>query len=305
MIHVEGMGWFGAVTALALERAGIEFTWSDIDSPTQAWKASTGIVYPAGDDRTERERLSWTRWWLSDDWLPDHTVRPVTYGFTHKAPPHGGKYEWARWSYVPEVKIAAKHAFAVDVQAIVVEARSRFAERRCEYVDPARSKIVAHGARRAVGWVWGWSRKVNLRWPGGVEADGMSLYGKVHRFGLCYAYPVGAQPGWWWAGSALVNERRPRERDGRELADYYERWRSDFARLYPGVDVVESGHEPIRQGWRPKPSESDPALLGLTDTRCVFPALWHSGVRWAPSLVEGAVQWATRVTSSTSSALQA
>lgn len=297
-IHVEGMGWFGAITTLALERAGIDFTWSDIETPVQAWRASTGIVYPAGDHLSQDNHRRWAEW-LAEGWLPVDTVERVPYGFAHKSPPHEGNYRiaadfgWLRVGSIP--------AYAVNVQAIVAEARSRFAIHHTGGPSPDQSVIVAHGHARSAGWVWGWSRKVSLIMPPELTGESYGrtvLYGKTHRFALTYAYPVAGEPDWWYAGSALVNQTRPAPRDEAAVTKEWRRWWEDFHELFPGVGFARR-MGPIIQGWRPKPRrDTQPSMeyqyhpstgepVGIR-----FPALWHSGVRWAPDLVLRAGLWA-------------
>jgi len=287
MIHIEGMGWFGAITALALERANIAFTWSDNNSAHTAWKASTGIVYPAGDDRTEANRQKWTRWVL-DQWLPKDSAKLCQYVFAHKKPPHEGQYPFAPYHDYHRASVAGVHAVCVDVQRIVTEARSRFADRllRVEPVDVPR--IVAHGGPRAAAWVWGWSRKVHLETP--PDSVRAAYYGKRHRFDLTYAYPVPDEDGWWYAGSALVTERTQRVRSREELNTEWGRWMNSTAELFPYLRVMRT--QPFVQGWRPKPKPGDKGLMTYEDNVITFPALWHSGVRWAPQLVEQATSWA-------------
>lgn len=295
MIHIEGMGWFGSITALALERAEVPFTWHDSGAAHTAWKASTGIVYPAGDERSELNRHRWQRWVL-DGWLPNGSAKMVQYQFAHKKPPHEGAYEWRRLS--SGLGVAAHSAVAVAVQTIVTEARSRFEHSRLGAAPRGTPTIVAHGHERAKGWVWGWSRKVALANTG--EAVLAAYYGKRHRFDLTYLYPVADEPGWWYAGSALVNERKPRERTATELTAEWMRWCEAKEALFPALKVLRV--QPMVQGWRPKPASTDDGQLIIDEQpipgggplvpRLVYPALWHSGVRWAPTLVEQATSWA-------------
>lgn len=290
MIHIEGMGWFGAMTALALEREGIEFTWDDIDSPYQAWRASTGMVYPAGDDRSERNRHAWVGMVLNyrnGDLLPAGTAKLCNYAFAHRRPPHEGRYPTAPWN---GLRMASDMGVSVNVAAIVHEARSRFADRRTDAVQSGQRIIVAHGGHRRVRWVWGWSRKISF--TGYEHPFAVALYGKRHRFDLTYAYPVPNEPGWWWAGSVLTNERTPRERTPEELQAQWARWYESARILFPRMRIRNT--RAIQQGWRPKPSKEDAGYL-VEGNSLQFPALWHSGVRWAPELIEGAVKWASRV----------
>lgn len=296
MIHIEGMGWFGAITALALERAEINFTWSDIDTPVQAWQASTGMVYPCGDERSEYNRQRWQAWTFQG-WLPEGTAKLCRYVFAHKKPPHEGRYEYGPWWGHDRLQVAAAIGVCVDPRSIVLEARSRFADRRVEGEWGAGPLIIAHGHARAKGFVWGWSRKVALRFPevGNSVSDQTAFYGKRHRFDLTYAYPIPDEPGWWWAGSSLVNQRAPKPHTADDLENRWHNWLDSSKVLFDVFDVVKT--QPIVQGWRPKPVPGDPGELVFDeraggDPALVYPALWHSGVRWAPALVERAVAWA-------------
>lgn len=292
MIHIEGMGWFGSITALALERVGVPFTWSDIDSPQQAWRASTGIVYPAGDERSEENRARWRRW-VMDQWLPEDTAKLVQYVFAHKKPPHDGRYAVEAYHGYSKAGLASARAVAVNVQALVTEARSRFAASRVAVTPADGPLVVAHGHARKGAWVWGWSRKVALATP--PDAIRSAYYGKRHRFDLTYAYPVAGEDGWWYAGSALVTEKTPRVRNRNELANEWHRWLDAQAELFPYLKVTRT--QPFVQGWRPKPIAGDKGELVMDEAGSrpvlTFPALWHSGVRWAPLLVEQAVAWSS------------
>lgn len=303
------MGWFGAMTAFALAKDGIEFTWDDNDSAYQAWRASTGFVYPSGDERSERERATWHRWVIAGDGPlgkeVEHFATLAKWCWAHRRPPHEGKHLFAELPGVPGLKVSAATGVAVNVQRVVETARRRFEAQRLDGVPGGKLVVVAHpNALTTAGSVWGWSRRVRLRFPLGVTdpfyRDRVALYGKVNRFALTYAYPIGADPGYWWAGSSLVNEKYSYTRSPLQLQDAYDRYRADFAKLFPGVRVV--GTDPdILQGWRPKPHKGDLGQLLYEPGRVYYPALWHSGVRWAPSLVEEVTEWArTRTLSSTS-----
>jgi hypothetical protein len=302
LIHVNGMGWFGAMTAFALHRDRTEFTWDDTESAYQAWKASTGFVYPSGDPRSEHERGAWVRWVLNGDGPLGPEVADYAclaqWAWSHKRPPHGGKHPFAAAPSVPGLKLSAATAVAVNVQRVVEEARRRFEPQRIGHVPQDVPVVVARpNALTTNGTVWGWSRRVLLRFPAGVtnaqQPPGrrIALYGKVHRFALTYAYPVAGEPGLWWAGSSLVNEQYPYTRSELQLQDAYLRWRTDFAALFPGVKIVGTDPE-ILQGWRPKPHTGSEGRIIRTENQIIYPALWHSGVRWAPSLVEEVAQWA-------------
>lgn len=294
-IHIEGMGWFGSVLAQRLAHAHVPFTWHDTDTPHTAWQASTGIAYPAGDARSMDNLHSWATWMRDYPAIAEHT-RAVHYVFAHKKPPHEGNYPvkdlgWAR--------IAGLRAVVVDVPALVPATRERFAEHRRDSAPTGVPLIVAHGfGARLDHYVWGWTAPVRLD-IGTLAADADStpgdqlfaFYGRVHRFQMAYAYPIIGRPGWWRAGSALVVQKTPRR--GRPAA-HVDRWRTGFQQLFPKVRVLDI--EPALEGWRPAPADDDSGQLTITDTTVTFPPLWHSGVRWAPTLVDEALNWARQQT---------
>lgn len=287
-IHIEGMGWMGAALAFRLASQGTDFTWHDTNAAHVAWRACTGLVYPAGDDRSQ---ANLARWDSIGHVFPAGTVLPAAYTYAHKAPPHAGRYQPR--ADLGWVRVADAACYAVDAPAIVAAARTQFAAARTAGPDPGQRVIVAHGHHtRRGGWVWGWSAPVRLELPDDLltAAAGRvpALYGRAHRFAITYAYPIPSQPGWWWAGSSLMNQRQPRELDA---AAHFRNWRRHFAALYPPVRLVDL-HDP-RHGWRPKPRPNDTGQVETDGNRLVFPPLWHSGVRWAPLLLDTAAAWAT------------
>lgn len=296
MIHLEGLGWLGAALAYRLEHAGMEFTWHDNDSAYTAWKASTGLVYPAGDARTMRNLRLWTAW-AADGFLPLGFVARVRFAHTFQAPPHGGIYGSVR---LPGgLTVADAPAFSVNVPGIVTAARERFADRRTDGPEPDDRLIVAHGSARATSFVWGWSADVAIAWPDGLwpYPEQAALYGQAHRFQSVHAYPVPGGPLRYRAGSSQVVQDRATGRYD-NAAKAFDRWLEAFPKVYPDLAAAPLGH-PV-QGWRPRADPGDrTALLIRPDGALTLPALNHSGVRWAPELVEAAVQW-TRMPSTSS-----
>jgi hypothetical protein len=291
MVHIEGMGWLGSALALRLAHDGIPFTWHDTSTPFTAWQASTGIAYPAGDDRSMTNLHLWHTWQSAYPDLAAHTV-PTAYCYAHKKPPHNGRYPVTDLGWV---RVAGIRAFTVDVPALVPAVRERFATQRLTAAPDGQPVIVAHGyTPRLDHYVWGWAQPVRLDTTA-IEAlyplapgERYAFYGRVHRFQMAYAYPIAGRPGWWRAGSALVVQRDPKP--GRAAA-HAERWHEGFAKLFPKIPIVDT--EPAIQGWRPAGKPDDTGLI-LPDgpDRIQLPPLWHSGVRWAPELINGAAMWA-------------
>lgn len=288
-VHIEGMGWLGSALAFRLDAEGIPFTWHDTEARHVAWKACTGLCYPAGDALSQDNLLHWGEW-LAAGYLPQGTVAPVAYTYNQRRPPHDGTYSvtdlgWARIAQAP--------CYAVNVPRIVAAARQQFASARRPEPPPGARTVIAHGFNPRMDiTMWGWSARVRMRVPaelrqaaGGLQS---AFYSRPnsHPFKMFYAYPCPGEPGWWWAGSALVRQRVPKQLDP---GPHVTRWMRVFAEMFPPVTVEQVGA--VRQGWRPRPAETDlPRVEEGPDGTLTFPPLWHSGVRWAPLIVNDALR---------------
>lgn len=287
-IHIEGMGWLGSALAHALHRDGIDFTWHDIATPVNSWQASTGMVYPAGDARSTHNLHAWHTW-ANTNLFPPGTVTPCAWAYINKKPPYKANHTHTNLGWA---NIAHATAYAVDAPAVVNAARHKFAHARRE-APPNRAPLVrAHGFHaRRTSYIWGWSAPVRLHFPANLTKATpelpVALYGRAHRWAMAYAYPIPSRPGWHWAGSSLVRQGTPRYGN---ITGALERWKTNFTQLFPRVEVKEI--QPPAHGWRPKPDDTDPQhLTQPTPEVLEFPPLWHSGIRWAPQLVEQAVAW--------------
>lgn len=288
MIHIEGMGWLGAAVATTLHHHSIPFTWHDTDSPHSAWQACTGLAHPAGDLRSINNLHAWRRY---APIFPTGTVLPVVYAYTHKRPPHDAGYKprhdlgWIRTADAP--------CYAIDVPHIVGHARAVHARHRTAAPEPGQPVIVAHGhhARRH-GWVWSWSAPVRLHLPDDLltatEREPVALFHRRHHFDSTYAYPIPSRPGWWWAGTSLLRQRSPKTLDA---AAHFTTWQRAAAAAYPTVEILET--EPPTQGWRPRARPYDTITEPLPEPgRLTLPAMWATGVRWAPTLLDTVLNWA-------------
>lgn len=288
MLHIEGMGLLGSLLANHLDDRGVDFTWSDTDSTTNAWSASTGLVYPAGDARSMHGLEGW-RSWAETPW-GGPVVEEVRYTYHHRNPPHDGRYTP---DYdLGDMRVAPRQpgCFAVNVQALVLAARTKFHGCRAPYDGGPR--VRAHGFTERLGaYMWGWTVPVALEYPDDLEASCGALrpafYSRRDRFQIVYAYPIAHQPDDWWAGSSLVSQKAPHPLDAEK---HYARWLEAFTVNFPRVEVVSRG-EPI-QGWRPRPTvePDDDHLVLVEGDQVTFPPLWHSGVRWAPVVIEKALE---------------
>lgn len=284
-VHIEGMGWLGSLTAHQLARAGVEFTWSDTDTRWVAWPASTGLVYPTGpgDEQSQRGMRGWQRWLADDPWLARYVV-PALFAYSTKTPPHHGAYE--RSEIAPGLTIAHAPCYASDPRALVLDARAEFADRRLPSTPDTPVLVQAHSAGRLRSFMWGWSARVKVY--GSVETDDPIAYYGRRISQPCYANPVGAT-GLHYAGSTVVEQRTPKSLD---CGKHYRLWESWFLKQFPSVDRVEVV-EPPTEGWRPRPLDDDSGLAEFRreggQTVITTPPLGHSGVRWAPPVIDSIV----------------
>ena len=141
-VHIEGMGWLGTVLAWQLSEARIPFTWHDTDEPITAWRASTGGIYPDGNDEGGQAAYSeWTQWArYQAQWRP--YVEAADFWYSTKNPPHGGRYKAV--ADIGSLRLAFPPSYHVNVQRWVKRARLAFGP----YRDPLPSPtvyVVAHG----------------------------------------------------------------------------------------------------------------------------------------------------------------
>jgi len=284
-VHLEGMGWQGAALATLLDRAGVPFTWHDIDAEHRAWPACTGIVYPGGDERTATCHEEWGVW-ASGGLFPEGTVTVRDYVYTTKAAPHASKVKPR--ADLGTCRVHGLPAFQVDVPTIVRGVRERHAGWRTDGPrTDAAVYVEAHGFTRRLGtWVWGWTVpvRIDVTDPGlDAAAPAPTFYGRKGRFVMAYAYAIPGRPGWYWAGSSLIGQKTPHALD---VERHYTRWARQFADLFPGLQVT--AREAPLVGWRPRAATGDSERVEtrVEDGRRVItvPPLWHSGVRWAPSV---------------------
>jgi hypothetical protein len=299
MIHIEGMGFLGSMLALRLDADGIPFTWSDIDRGVCAWRASTGLVYPSGDARSQADLSAWERHadGVSGVNVPVGAVRSVPLVWTQASPPFQGPPAaavGAGWS------VGSVRAVQVDVPTIVRETRTRFGNwrRRSAPYTPQQMReqsslgilIRAHGfTDRLARYVWGWNRPVMLRLSrdllAGLGGVPPAIVCREGRFVAPYAYPLLGEPGWWRAGSSMIPQRVPKPLDPLK---HFENWRQTFTRLAPFA-AVEAWGPPV-QGWRPQAGPDDTGYPYRVGDTITFPPLSHSGVRLAPSTIDRALE---------------
>lgn len=282
MIHLVGMGAMGAMTAFKLKEIGKDFTWEDNDSKFTAWKASTGAVFPTGEEGDMRCLNQYEEFSAC---FPDRVVSKNDWVYGAKKPPHKANFINAR--EVDHLKILSCPCYNVDVQLLVKSAREEFADKRKAY-DGKSKRVISHGfSDRMTHCYWGWTRKVQLEMDQRLSTNS-AFYFRHQRFFIRYAYPIGGS-GWWYAGSTITKQKAPKSCPDRPAKEY-ERWKRDFLELTGGLVTVSKEAEYI-EGWRPAiggmhdQSEDQYKVLANPDNGdIVFPSRSHDGIRRFPDI---------------------
>ena len=284
MIHLQGMGVIGCYLAVTLQRAGIDFTWSDTRERINAWQACTGAIFPTGHADDMRALRVWERH-RNEPGFEAHMEKSV-YVYCTKHPPHG-----ARDAHVMDLpgdmKAASVPSFHLNAQTWVPAIRRAFAHRERSGNVFSGQLIITHGFGPRLGrFMWGWTVPVKvattIEFPGARPA----IYLRQGRFVMAYAYPI---PGTdtWYAGSSLISQRVPKRLD---VHGKYHRWRHQMLELgHDYVRAIAPAGPPV-QGWRPVPIEGDTPLVREVDGALAVVPLWHSGVRHAPLVADAVME---------------
>lgn len=286
-VHIEGMGYLGSLMATRLHQEGIQFTWHDDNRPVSAWRASTGLVSPDGDARSQIELREFAR---EIKPLLGRYCEPVTYCYAQKNPPHGGMYQVDE--PYPGVRRALTDAYVVDVPSFVRATRTRFRDQEAK--DAGGFDLLrCHGGDRIKAQIWGWSAVAKLHGPKALmELDNPVFYGRVVR-SIAYAYPL---PGTdlHRIGSTMVRQTHPKSLDSLR---HLHRWTLNFNQVFPML-TVDLAAPPV-EGWRPAAAPDDalhPEVRHEGPRRVLqMPPLAHSGVRWSPSVIREAVEIARQL----------
>jgi hypothetical protein len=272
-LHIQGMGIIGSLLALKLSQQGQAFTWDDNESAVNAWQASTGCIYPSGDDYDHQNWAMWRDHYFGA--MPE--LESATYCFLSKRPPHGGKYKFER---IGPWGIASQQSFHLNAQCLVRRVRIEFEGARCVKAPAGSVVIVSHGfGARLDRYLWGWNVKVQLDYVPQHRLSNYCFYMRVGRFKLAYAYPVPMEPGWHYAGSSLISQHVPRQL---EIEPKFVHWLEHVGR-YTDLKVKACGER--TQGWRPVAAPEDTLLLKrIKGQWCIRPQ-WSSGIRHAPVIV--------------------
>jgi hypothetical protein len=283
------MGIVGSMIAWRLWERGVSFTWDDKELPVNAWRASTGIIYPSGDSFDAENYHVWLDWanhrapWCGKQQF-EECVEVCAYWFFSKHPPHGGKYAIKR--DIGNLRLASVPSIHFNAQKFVPRTRAYFAEQRVSEPPAGSQVVIAHGfdQRRLSHVLWGWTALVRLEFTREIhdasEERRPCLYLRQGRFKLAYAYPVPNTP-YWYAGSHLIVQSKPKEL---EVQPKFETWKRYFAETTQGkVRLVEAVD--FLTGWRPAAADGDTALVKMLNGQLVTKPLWSSGIRHSPLLV--------------------
>jgi hypothetical protein len=285
-VHVTGCGLLGAFILQALDKRGIEFTWSDVDSPYTAWMASTGAILPQDDSSYELAAKGYRNW----------------VGLLESA---DGKWRWIE----PTIHITRgvrdeRPSWIMDVPGYVRWVRELYAPHRVPQEVPAKLRIRARGVMEVEPFnpipVWGWRSLVSLN----VKETPRPSYHFVHPrrpvdwvAGGLYLYPCPWNWQLWLAGSDTLLQKHPIEQDQRaeqKINEFVE------AANLNGIELERVGNVELIQGWRPKPRLSMKKAFGESlyfepmEGVVLVRSLYKSGVQCGPMLAAEVAELAWR-----------
>jgi len=272
-IWISGMGLTGSLVARCLYQLNIPFTWTDTNAEHTAWKASTGCIYPSGDNIEQQAYIDWSLW-MSEANSPI-TERAV-YHFTQLSPPHGA---WIpHWRITEEIATTNIHTLHMNVQAYVEETRKRFAAFRVEADDYSDKKIITHALY--LRYSWGWSMKARAEFDDSFfyPMQRVCLYQRVHRYQVNYIYPCPNTP-YYYLGTSMIQQLKPQERDPELVIQKF------FDTLPSGVTIHDK--QPVIQGWRPKGN----TVSFAKDNVFFIAPQSGNGVRLAPVYLKEILNW--------------
>lgn len=292
-VHLIGMGVLGSVCAWMLLQQKISFTWEDNDSPYVAWKASTGLIYPSGDELEFKQYKQWASWiepetfWsVPAPWQGVQSVETAlckgSFWFSSKLPPHGGDYPIL--TKEGPLQLGALPSYHMNPQQFVQETRKYFQEQRRNEIPTGAVRVISHGFQRKAYYVWGWSARVIVKFHPDVlqhSTDRPSLYVRKGRFQLAYANPIPNEP-FHYAGSSMMVQKEPHTF---EVEKKYRRWEALIRELSGEMVVGIDREGGVLQGWRPTEKQGDMRVEQKNDV-FYFPPMSGSGVRMAPYVCE-------------------
>lgn len=283
MIHLEGMGFLGCLTAWRLDKDGVPFTWSDDDSHS-AWRASTGSIFPMDDEESEKAMRLWGeyRTQLESD-QPGVEFQDATWWYNTKSHPFGldGGHE----TQVMGVRTRGVKTLHINVAGFVETVRGAFRHLKDE-PEEGDTIVESNGFNsRMVSYDWGWAARVLLDIEPLVgRRNNSSFMFYKNRFQRWYAYPV---PGTdqHFIGSSHIKQKNP---GTRPTDDLVQQCRAAIAGLSGGAVRVGRVDE-VRQGWRPHPQKGENHEPVWLNGKLAYPPMGANGIRLAPIVVEKAM----------------
>lgn len=252
MIHLEGLGAIGSLTALWLESEGIEFTWSDAYKDHVAWKACSGAVFPTGDTFDRFNLLSWKQMAKGDS-LFANSIKNMSeradWCYITKEPPHKGAQAGVEAKReIGPIKISNKQSFHLDIPKLVFIARLRFDKQEKE--PEKKSKIVVtHGFTKFLHrYGWGWTAEVDASFPEEMNGKRRPCLYLRKDYRLRYLYPR-AGGNTYYAGTDKVLQASPNSLDIQERIKAFKKYLKESTDNL--VKIKEVKH--YEEGWRPVP----------------------------------------------------
>lgn len=269
-VHIIGAGVVGSVLMRRLSRHKVDFTWSDIDSPIVAWKASTGSVCPEKKDPVG----------LIDTWraFANECLEPGEF----EEVPHL-EFKNGAWFQGHETSLH------LDVQSFVTRTRELFSERRIDGpTEDSLLKIQTAGSVNAQAFWWGWSVQIRSE-----MLRRCSFSARVVRQ-VRYLYPKPGAEFTFYLGSSITYQRKPKELDIQKHLAWFEK---DWASIAPfggaKADYTQVT-EPVC-GWRPV---GEPGKWKYDDAGTVtISPMSASGVKYSPLVAQQIIEcfWPTMI----------
>jgi hypothetical protein len=288
VLHIEGMGVVGSILAWHLHQRNQSFTWSDTDYFISAWRASTGGIYPAGDQEEFACYQRWRQWQSAPPWDVRGCVELASFWFLSKNPPHGGRYEVI--GQVGPLRLGELPSLHLSAQKLVEGTRIAFAGQRRESEPSGASTVVSHGFGPRLHHVsWGWHVPVELAISPSIrEYTGSRrscFYLRTDRFTMAYAYPT---PGTstHYAGSSTIRQKDPHTADP---MPHFQKWADRLVERTQGRVQVSRYGKPV-QGWRPVPDKADTAIVREIGGKLHVRPMSANGVRLAPLYVDAVLE---------------
>ena len=298
-IHLTGMGVTGSLVALMLRRKRVAFTWSDSDVTINAWRASTGGVFPAG--RSGSDAYEGYHFWHAahlQGVLPRDIFDSAPYLYNTKAPPHGAPK--GATTSLGNLNLYPRPSLHFNPQRLVQYVRALEEKSRRDARPAGSLDIVTHGFQgpragiNAPTFQWGWSTKVRAEIRQAKALAKLnplppSLYLRKGKFVMAYLYPVPGEAGVHYFGSHMIAQKQPK---ALEIPPKFEALRTRAFELSRGdLLKMKAIAEPV-QGWRPIAGAGwDGRWIALDgSSRILCKPMGSSGFRYAPMLLGALAQ---------------